>query len=140
MAKTVLIVDDIAFVRKTLSDILTQAHYQVVGEAADGIEACQLYQKLRPDIVTMDVVMPQMSGIDAARRILKMDRHAKIVIISAMGQENLLMEAINVGARDYLLKPFTAQDVLKTVERALMSDQKILERTSSRDKGNNSGT
>ena len=137
MAKTVLIVDDIAFVRKTLSDILTQAHYQVVGEASDGLEAIALYQKLRPDLVTMDIVMPQMSGIDAARKILKMDRHAKIIIVSAMGQENLIMEAINVGAKDYITKPFTAEDVLKTVERALMSNQHGLDR-SMRDKSGSS--
>lgn len=128
MAKTVLIVDDISFVRKTLSEILSQAHYQVVGEAADGSEAIELYMKLRPDIVTMDVVMPQMSGIDATRKILKADKKAKIVIISAMGQENLVMEAIDVGAKDYILKPFSSEDVLKTVERTLMGEQAVLGR------------
>jgi two-component system, chemotaxis family, chemotaxis protein CheY len=128
MAKTVLIVDDVAFVRKTLGDILTEAHYQVVGEAADGMEAVDLYGKLRPDLVTMDVVMPKMSGIEATRKIIKADKNAKVVIISAMGQEALVMEAINVGARDYILKPFTADDVLKTVERALMGDDKIAAR------------
>lgn len=122
MAKTVLIVDDIAFVRKTLSEILTQAHYQVVGEAEDGAQAVELYAKYRPDLVTMDIVMPQMSGIDAARKIIKLDKEARIVIISAMGQEALVMEAINVGAKDFILKPFSASDVLKTVERALLSE------------------
>ena len=122
MAKTVLVVDDIAFVRKTLTDILTQAHYQVIGEASDGAEAVNLYMKLKPDVVTMDVVMPLMSGIDATRRILKLDKNAKVVIISAMGQENLVMEAINVGAKDYILKPFSAEEVLKTVERALIGE------------------
>ena len=111
MAKTVLIVDDVAFVRKTLTDILTEAHYQVVGEAADGAQAIELYAKLRPDLVTMDVVMPRMSGIDATRKILKADKDARIVIISAMGQESLVMEAINVGAKDYILKPFSSMDV-----------------------------
>lgn len=129
MTKTVLIVDDIAFVRKTLAEILTRAHYQVVGEAADGTEAVSLYARLKPDLVTMDVVMPQMSGIDATRRIIKMDKNAKIIIISAMGQENLVMEAINVGAKDYILKPFTTSDVLKTVERALFAEQHILGKT-----------
>lgn len=134
MAKTVLVVDDVAFVRKTLTEILTKAHYQVVGEATDGAQAVDLYARLAPDIVTMDVVMPNMSGIDATRRILKINKEAKVVIISAMGQENLVMEAINVGARDYILKPFTSTDVLKTIERALMSGDHLPNRGgSSRD-------
>ncbi len=130
MAKTVMIVDDIPFVRKTLTQILSDAHYQVVGEAADGQEATVLFQKLRPDLVTMDIVMPKMSGIDATKMIMKMDPKAVVVIISAMGQENLVMEAINAGARDYILKPFTASDVLKTAERALLSETEILNRKS----------
>jgi two-component system chemotaxis response regulator CheY len=134
MPKTVLIVDDIAFVRKTLSDIFTQARYHVVGEALDGAEAVQLYAKLRPDIVTMDVVMPQMSGIEATRRIIKVDKNAKIVIISAMGQENLVMEAINVGAKDYILKPFSAEELLKTTEKVLMSEKNLLSRPAPREK------
>jgi two-component system, chemotaxis family, chemotaxis protein CheY len=126
MARTVLIVDDVPFVRKTLAQILTDAHYQVVGEAATGTEAVAQYLRLRPDVVTMDVVMPEMSGIDATKKILKHSKDAKVVIISAMGQENLVMEAINVGARDYILKPFTAEDVLKTIERALTGDDQMI--------------
>ncbi|HLE00591.1 MAG: hypothetical protein A2428_14600 [Bdellovibrionales bacterium RIFOXYC1_FULL_54_43] len=122
MAKSVLIVDDIEFVRKTLADILTEARYHVVGEAADGIEAVEMHKRLQPDLVTMDIVMPKLSGIDAIRQIIRNDKNAKIVIISAMGQENLVMEAINVGARDYIIKPFSATDVLRTVERALLDD------------------
>ena len=117
MAKTVLIVDDVAFVRTTLSEILTRAGYQVVGEASDGAQAIEMYAKLRPTVVTMDVVMPAMSGIDATRKLCKLDKEAKIIIVSAMGQENLVMEAINAGARDYVLKPFRADDILKTIAR-----------------------
>jgi two-component system chemotaxis response regulator CheY len=120
--KTVLIVDDVAFVRHTLREIFTEAGYRVVGEASDGAEAVNLYAQVKPDVVTMDIVMPQMSGIDATRRIVKSDMTARVVIISAMGQENLVMEAINVGAKDYILKPFTASDVLKTIERALTDE------------------
>jgi two-component system chemotaxis response regulator CheY len=134
MPKKVLIVDDIPFVRKTLSEILTKANYQVVGEAVDGTEAVQKYAELHPDLVTMDVVMPQMSGIEATRRIIKMDKNAKIVIISAMGQENLVMEAINVGARDYILKPFSASDVIKTVDRAVNLDKPPTNRPAPREK------
>jgi len=131
MAKTVLIVDDVAFVRKTLTDILTEAHYQVVGEAADGAQAIEMYGKLRPDLVTMDIVMPKMSGIEATRRIIKADKDARIVIISAMGQESLVMEAINVGAKDYILKPFSSMDVTKTLERAMLDESQMMNRSSS---------
>lgn len=124
MARSVLIVDDIAFVRKTLADIFRSAHYQVVGEAEDGAQAIELYMKLRPDVVTMDVVMPQMSGIEATMRIMRTDPDARIVMISAMGQEHLVMEAINAGARDYVTKPFSASEVLKTVERAVLGDER----------------
>jgi two-component system chemotaxis response regulator CheY len=128
MAKTVMIVDDVAFVRKTLGDILKDAHYQVVGEAANGAEAVELYKKLRPSVVTMDVVMPQMSGIEAVKQIVKLDKDAVVVMVSAMGQENLVMEAINVGARDYVLKPFSAADIVKTLERALLDETQIMNR------------
>lgn len=128
-----MVVDDVAFVRKTLTDILSAAHYQVVGEATDGVQAVQMYLQLRPDVVTMDVVMPQMSGIEATRRILKIDKDAKIVVISAMGQESLVMDAINVGARDYILKPFTAEDVLRTVERAVAGDERLAARAAARE-------
>jgi two-component system chemotaxis response regulator CheY len=128
MPRTVLIVDDVAFVRKTLAEIFRSAHFQVVGEAEDGARAVELYNQLQPDLVTMDIVMPNLSGIDATRKILRANKDAKVVIISAMGQESLVMEAINVGARDYILKPFSAADVLKTVERVITSDERVMSR------------
>jgi two-component system chemotaxis response regulator CheY len=127
-SRRVLIVDDVAFVRKTLNEILTEAHFQVVGEASDGAEAVEMYARLRPDVVTMDVVMPTMSGIEATKKIIKADKSARVVIISAMGQESLVMEAINVGAKDYILKPFSGADVLKTLERALVDETQALSR------------
>ena len=120
MARTVLIVDDVPFVRKTLTEILTQAHYQVLGEAADGEEAIEKYKILRPDLVTMDIVMPKLSGIEATHRICKMDKSARVVVVSAMSQVNLVMEAIQAGAKDYLMKPFSAEDVLKAVDRVFV--------------------
>lgn len=136
MAKTVLIVDDVAFVRRTLSEILTEAHYQIVGEAANGQEAVQLYQKHRPNLVTMDIVMPEMSGIEATRKLLKLDKDAKVVMISAMGQDALIMEAISAGARDFILKPFTALEVLRTIERTLLIEDPLTARATAVQSGN----
>lgn len=119
MAKTILIADDIAFVRKTLTDIFSAAHYEVIGQASDGKAAVDLYAQLRPDLVTLDLVMPKMSGIEAARQIMKIEPRAKLIMITAMSQENLVMEAINAGIRDYILKPFEAQEILRVVDRIL---------------------
>src|SRR5579871_6346053 len=121
MAKTCLVVDDVAFARRVIKDILTAAKFSVIGEAADGDEAVSLYRKLAPNFVTMDVVMPKTGGIDAARKILEEDKDARIIMISAMGHEQLLMEAINAGARDYILKPFSPEDLVRAVEK-MMSD------------------
>jgi len=119
MAKSILIADDIPFVRKTLSKIFTDAHYNVVGQAKDGQEAIDLFAQLQPDLVTMDLVMPNVSGIDATKKILTMKTDARVVIISAMTQESLMIDAINAGAKDYIIKPFAPKDVLATTERVL---------------------
>ena len=124
MARTAMIVDDIDFVRKTMAEILRSAHYQIVAEAKNGLEAVELYRQHQPNVVTMDVVMPELSGIDATRRIIKMDKDAKIVIVSALGQEHLVMEAINAGAKDYVIKPFSAPDILKTLNHVLADREK----------------
>jgi two-component system chemotaxis response regulator CheY len=115
MRKTVLIVDDVAFVRKTLAAILLENGFDVIGEAASGTDAIEQFQRLKPDVVTMDIVMPKMSGIEATRKILKNHPDAKIVMVSAMGQETLVMESVHAGAKDYILKPFSADEVVKTL-------------------------
>jgi len=122
MSRNILIVDDIDFVRKTLKQILTTAGYNVVGEAANGEEAVQMYRKYKPNLVTMDLVMPVMSGIEATRMILKSDKTARVVVLSAMAQENLITEAIHAGARDYILKPFQTQDVLRVISQLISDD------------------
>jgi two-component system chemotaxis response regulator CheY len=122
MAKTVLIVDDVAFVRKTLTEILRESGYDVVGEAVDGKDAIEKWKQLRPDVVTMDVVMPNLGGIEATKEIMKADRNAVIVMISAMDQIHLVMEAINVGAKDYIQKPFHSGDVSNVLSRAIRGE------------------
>ena len=129
MAKTIVIVDDVAFVRKTLTTLLSNANYQVIGEASNGEDASKLFESLKPDLITMDMVMPGISGIEATRKIMSFDKKAKVIIISALNQENIIMEAINAGAKDYIIKPFSAQDILKAVERALLGDEYVLGRT-----------
>jgi two-component system chemotaxis response regulator CheY len=119
MGRTVLICDDAIFMRTMLKDILKQSGFEVVGEAQTGKEAVQLFQQLRPDLVTMDIVMPDMGGIDAVRAIIKEDANAKILMCSAMGQQALVIEAIQAGARDFVVKPFQPSRVLEAVQRVL---------------------
>ncbi|MEO0241330.1 MAG: response regulator [candidate division WOR-3 bacterium] len=119
MNPRVLIVDDARFMRKLLGDILKRGGYEICGEAATGAEAIKLYKELKPDIVTMDIIMPDMSGIDAVREILKIDPNAKILMVSAMGQQALVLESLQAGAKDYIVKPFQPMRVLEAVERIL---------------------
>ena len=125
MARSVLVVDDISFVRKTLITILSDAGYQVVGEAEDGAQALKMYKSLQPDVVMMDAVMPKMSGIEATRAIMKLDKSAKVIVVSAMGQESVIMEAIHSGAKDYILKPFSKTDILRAIEHVLYSGENL---------------
>jgi two-component system, chemotaxis family, chemotaxis protein CheY len=119
MSQTVLICDDAIFMRTMIGDILSQAGFQVVGEAENGIQAVEKYRDLRPDLVTMDIVMPEMGGIDAVREIVKDDPGAKILMCSAMGQQALVIEAIQAGARDFVVKPFQPSRVLEAVQRVI---------------------
>ncbi len=119
MSNTVLVCDDAIFMRTMINDILSQAGFEVVGEAETGLQAVEKYQQLKPDLVTMDIVMPDMGGIDAVREIIKVDPEARILMCSAMGQQALVVEAIEAGAKDFVVKPFQPSRVLEAVERVL---------------------
>jgi two-component system chemotaxis response regulator CheY len=119
VGQTVLVCDDAIFMRTMISDILAQAGYEVVGEAETGTQAVQKYRELKPDLVTMDIVMPDMSGIDAVREICREDPDARILMCSAMGQQGLVVEAIQAGAKDFVVKPFQPSRVLEAVQRLL---------------------
>jgi two-component system chemotaxis response regulator CheY len=127
--KTVLIADDIPYVRKTLKQILQNRGFRVVGEAENGEEAVRLYLETRPDLVIMDLVMPKMNGIDATRVILKRDPEARIVILSAMTQENLVTEAIQAGAKDYVVKPFQTDEVMRVLHESLTASHPAIQPT-----------
>jgi len=119
MPRTVLICDDAIFMRTMISDILVQGGYEVVGEAETGAQAIEKYRQLKPDLVTMDIVMPDMGGIEAVRAICKEFPEARILMCSAMGQQGLVVEAIQAGARDFVVKPFQPSRVLEAVQRVL---------------------
>lgn len=119
MEKKVIVVDDAAFMRATLRDIFGRNGYKVVGEAKNGVEAVALFERERPDLVTMDIVMPEMGGIEAVKRIVEAAPDARVIMCSAMGQQALVIEAIQAGARDFVIKPFQASRVLEAAARAL---------------------
>ena len=119
MSHTVLICDGAIFMRTMVGDILSQAGFEVVGEAETGVQAVEKYQQLKPDLVTMDIVMPDMGGIAAVREICKFDSQARILMCSAMGQQALVVEAIQAGAKDFVVKPFQPSRVLEAVQRVL---------------------
>ena len=119
MAHTVLVCDDAIFMRTMITDILTQAGYEVIGEAESGAQAVEKYRQLKPDLVTMDIVMPEMGGIEAVREICKENPEARILMCSAMGQQALVVEAIQAGAKDFVVKPFQPSRVLEAVQRVL---------------------
>jgi two-component system chemotaxis response regulator CheY len=119
MARTVLICDDALFMRTMLADILERAGFEVVGQAETGAEAVRKYRELKPSLVTMDIIMPDMGGIDAVREIVKEYPDANILMCSAMGQQALVIEAIQAGARDFVVKPFQPSRVLEAVQRVL---------------------
>lgn len=119
MSKKVLVVDDAVFMRMMVKDILEKNGFEVVGEAANGAEAVENYKNLQPDITTMDITMPEMDGIQAVKEIKKIDPNAKVIMCSAMGQQAMVMEAIQAGAKDFIVKPFQGDRVLEALNKAL---------------------
>lgn len=115
----ILVVDDAAFMRMMVKDILIKGGHQVVGEAANGAEAVEQYGKLKPDLVTMDITMPIMEGIEAVKLIKQADPQAKIIMCSAMGQQGMVVQAIQAGAKDFIVKPFQADRVLDAIKKVI---------------------
>ena len=119
MAKSILICDDAAFMRMMIKDILTKNGYNVVGEAENGVKAIEAYQEFSPDLVLMDITMPEMDGIDALKGIREKDPNACVIMCSAMGQQAMVIEAIQSGAKDFIVKPFQAERVLEAVKKVI---------------------
>lgn len=119
MANRILIVDDAAFMRMMIRDILTKNGFEVCGEANDGLQAIEKFKEVRPDLVTMDITMPEMDGIQALKEIKKFDPNAKVIMCSAMGQQAMVIDAIQAGAKDFIVKPFQADRVIEAIKKTL---------------------
>ena len=117
--KNILLVDDAQFVRYTLKLMLEPKGFKVVGEAGNGLVAIQLFKDLEPDMVLMDITMPEMDGVGALKEIMKVNSNAKVVMISAMGKEDIVREAIMAGAKGFIVKPFTEETVIKVIEKMI---------------------
>jgi two-component system chemotaxis response regulator CheY len=115
----VLVADDASFMRQMIREIVESEGFEVCGEASDGVEAVDEFKRLQPDVVTMDIVMPRMSGIDAVRGIIALNPGACVVMCSALGQETLVTEAIQAGAKDFIVKPFKPDAVIDTLKKVL---------------------
>ena len=119
MSKKILIVDDAAFMRMMIKDILSKNGYEIVGEAENGLKAIEKFKELTPDLVIMDITMPELDGIAAVKEIKKIDDGSKIIMCSAMGQQAMVIESIQAGARDFIVKPFQAERVVEAVKKVL---------------------
>ena len=119
MAKNILICDDAAFMRMMIKDILTKNGYNVAGEAENGMKAVEKFKEVNPDLVLMDITMPEMDGIQALKEIQKLDGGAKVIMCSAMGQQAMVIESIQAGAKDFIVKPFQAERVIEAVKKVV---------------------
>ncbi|MGN0513539.1 MAG: response regulator [Lachnospiraceae bacterium] len=119
MAKNILVCDDAAFMRMMIKDILTKNGYTVAGEAENGIKAVEKYVELKPDLVLMDITMPEMDGIQALKKIKEADAAASVIMCSAMGQQAMVIESIQSGAKDFIVKPFQADRVIEAVKKVV---------------------
>lgn len=119
MANGILVVDDASFMRMMIKDILSKNGFTILGEAENGLKGVEKYKELQPDLVIMDITMPEMDGIQAVREIKKINPEAKIVMCSAMGQQAMVIEAIQAGAKDFIVKPFQNDRVVEAVKKAL---------------------
>jgi two-component system chemotaxis response regulator CheY len=115
----VLVVDDAAFMRKMVSDALAKGGHEVVGEAGNGQEAVDRFQELKPDLMTLDITMPEKDGLQALKEIIALDPAARVVMCSALGQESKVLESIKIGAKDFVVKPFQPDRVIGAVDKAL---------------------
>lgn len=119
MAKNILICDDAAFMRMMIKDILTKNGYNIAGEAENGAKAVEKYAELKPDLVLMDITMPEMDGIEALKKIKASDANASVIMCSAMGQQAMVIECIQSGAKDFIVKPFQADRVIEAVQKVV---------------------
>ncbi len=119
MSARVLIVDDLAFIKLIIRDTLEKTGFEVVGEASNGLEAVEMYKRLKPDIVLMDITMPRMDGIQALQEIMKFDSNAKVIMCSALGQQKLIIQSIQLGAKDFIVKPFKPERIVGAIKKAL---------------------
>jgi two-component system, chemotaxis family, chemotaxis protein CheY len=119
MGANILIADDLSFMRMIQKEILTERGYTIVGEAADGREAVEKFKSLHPDLVLLDITMPNMNGLEAMRKIFSLDPKARVIMCSALGQQNLIVEAIKAGVKDFIVKPFKPERILSAIEKAL---------------------
>jgi len=119
LSRKIVIADDAAFMRMMLKNILVQGGYQVIGEAENGLKAIAKYIELKPDLITLDITMPEMDGITAAKEILKRDKKANVIMCSAMGQQAIVVEAIMSGAKDFIVKPFQSERVIEAIKKIM---------------------